>query len=123
MTASLLLTKLRAEGLQLRVAGEVLFVKPKASITFVQRQAIAESKPQLITLLSKEEVDWPVECIKSEQKYGHCAARLYPLIGKVVETPRGVGLLWQVFANRAGVLMDGNRKWLLFITPEDIKPR
>jgi hypothetical protein len=71
---------------------------------------------------------WPQACLDSERSYGHCAARLYPLLGKKVWTPQGIGKLWQAFSARAGVILDGqkieNARTLrvTFFDPRTIRP-
>ena len=56
---------------------------------------------------AREALAWPPECLASERKFGHRAARLYPLIGvhNGVRTPRGIGTLWQAFSSRCLVLL------------------
>lgn len=50
---------------------------------------------------------WPPECLKSESRFGHRTARLYPLIGvhNCVRTPQGVGTLHQAIGGEARVLL------------------
>jgi len=54
--------------------------------------------------------------------------RLYALLGREVECPKGRGILVQVFGTRAAVLVPGIRRKrskaeaLTFCAPEDIRP-
>lgn len=66
---------------------------------------------------ARDVAGWSSECLESEKKFGHRAARLYPLIshkqkadGRVtnqnaVRTPAGIGTLVQVFSDRCLVLL------------------
>lgn len=47
-------------------------------------------------------------------------ARLFPLLARKVRTPAGVGMLWQVFAEQSGVLLDEDARWIVryFLTTE-----
>lgn len=49
---------------------------------------------------------WPPECLWEEAKYGHKAARLYPLLNRRVDTPYGQGILLQALTAGAQVLLD-----------------
>lgn len=62
------------------------------------------------------------EMWNSQQRFGHKAARLYPLVGRRVRTEAGPGKLWQVLAGRAGVVLDNDPKKVTFVSVEDIKP-
>ncbi len=57
----------------------------------------------------------------SQQRFGHKAARLYPLVGRKVRTTEGPGKLWQVLARRAGVVLDNDPKSVTFVSVEDVK--
>lgn len=49
---------------------------------------------------------------------------LYSLLGRIVSTPLGRGELWQVFSERAGVVLDRQgpeKKKVFFFRPEEIK--
>lgn len=54
----------------------------------------------------KANYSWPPESLDSERRFGHPAARLYPIIGKQVRTQFGTGMLLQVFTDRAAVELD-----------------
>jgi hypothetical protein len=59
---------------------------------------------------------------RSQQRFGHKAARLYPLLGRKVRTEEGRGRLWQVLTGRAGVVLDNDPKKVTFVSVEDVKP-
>ncbi len=82
---------------------------------------------------------WTEECLDCEARFGHRAARLYPLIGLAngVATPHGPGTLLQVFEDsptRPGAMVmplrprafywdDGKKKAAaVFVAVEDVKP-
>ncbi len=62
------------------------------------------------------------EMLHSQQRFGHKAARLYPLVGQRVRTTEGSGKLWQVLAGRAGVMLDNDPKKVTFVSVDDVKP-
>lgn len=73
---------------------------------------------------------WPPECLASERKFGHRAARLYPLIshtqkadgrmtnGNAVRTPQGIGTLLQVIGGEARVLLLKTKPVLMYRNPD-----
>ncbi len=40
-----------------------------------------------------------------------------------VLTPRGSGVVWQVFEHRIAVVLDGEPDKVAFFTPEEVEPR
>ena len=62
------------------------------------------------------------EMWSSQQRFGHKAARLYPLVGRKVKIEEGRGRLWQVLSGRAGVVLDSDPKKITFVSVEDVKP-
>lgn len=50
---------------------------------------------------------WPEECLASERKFGHSAARLFPLIGVSggVMTPHGQGTLFNARSDGCQVVL------------------
>lgn len=62
------------------------------------------------------------EMWNSQQRFGHKAARLYPLLDRMVRTQEGPGRLWQVLGGRAGVVLDKDPKRVTFVSVEDVKP-
>lgn len=55
---------------------------------------------------------WPAECLASEEKFGHPAARLYPLIDVAggVMTPNGQGTLFNARSDGCQVVLTRGRK-------------
>lgn len=72
-------------------------------------------------LLRERERQWPPASLEAERRFGHYSARLYPLLGTQVRTPRGTGRLVQVFTDRASVLQDRADR-VSFFAPEEICP-
>jgi hypothetical protein len=62
------------------------------------------------------------EMWRSQQRFGHKTARLYPLVGRKVRTTEGPGKLWQVLAGRVGVVLDKDPKKVTFVSVDDVKP-
>lgn len=65
---------------------------------------------------------WPEKSLESERLFGHAAARLYPFIGRQVQTPLGSGVLWQAFTERAGVILDAEPGKVTFMPTAQILP-
>lgn len=63
---------------------------------------------------------WPAQCLESERKFGHRAARLYPLIGvhNGVRTPEGIGTLLQAMSGTAMVLLLKTKPVLMYRNPD-----
>ncbi len=124
--------ELRADGDRLRYAGpeetitEELLEKLKAHkaelLALLRRNRAATPKSQrLAATLDTQSSVWPQECLDAERRFGHRAARLYPLLNRRVQTSRGPGKLWQVMAGRAGVVLDEEPKKVLFVSLGEIK--
>lgn len=71
---------------------------------------------------------WPPASLEAERKFGHPAARLYPFLNQRVRTPKGTGVLLQVFGDRATVLLDTeltrpqHARRLSYFDPADVCP-
>lgn len=63
--------------------------------------------------------EWPPECMGSQNRFGQRHARLFPLLGRVVSTLSGPGVLVQVSANRATVELAGS---LIIVNPDEVLP-
>lgn len=79
-----------------------------------QRQASEAAKvPSVADIAAERERRiWPEECLASERKFGHRAARLYPLIGVAggVMTRHGQGTLFNVRSDGCQVVLTRGRK-------------
>jgi hypothetical protein len=84
-------------------------------------QHLRAHRTEVVNLLRQREQPWPPASLKAERRFGHYSARLYPLLGTQVRTPRGEGQLVQVFTDRTAVLLDGADR-VSFFAPEEICP-
>jgi hypothetical protein len=121
VTARELLATLRRSGIELTVHGGRLRVEaPRGAVTPELRRELREHKPELIAELSCL-TGWPPESLDAERSFGAPCARLYPFLGRTVETPAGPGRLLQVFSERAAVLLDGDERVSHFL-PAELRP-
>jgi hypothetical protein len=122
VTARELLASLRRSGIEVSVREDRLRVEaPRGAVTPEIRQRLADRKQELIELLSAP-VTWSPESIAAAASFGVPHARLYPFIGKAVDTPAGGGRLLQVFAERAAVLLDHDAERVVYFVPSEIRP-
>ena len=92
MRPDILLKRLHSLNVKLIPCGDELrFKAPKGALSPELVQELREHKADLLSML----------------RYGIPAARLYPYLGKAVKVPSGEGILWQVFADRVGVVIGG----------------
>jgi|SRR5215472_1440933 len=68
-------------------------------------------------------VSWPSASLDAERRFGQPHAKLYPFLNQKVRTPEGPGILLQVFADRATVLLDRDRDGASTqFYPDEIRP-
>ena len=65
---------------------------------------------------------WPDTSLDAVLRFGQPHARLFPFLGRKVRTPRGIGTLLVVFAERTEVLLDSRRDACDFFRPREIEP-
>lgn len=92
----------------------------------VARNQHQESRPAapasvIVESVSPQPGRWSKESLDCERRFDRPYAKLFPLIGGTVWTPLGVGILEQVFADRAAVTMPGSRK-MTFLSPDRVLP-
>jgi hypothetical protein len=58
----------------------------------------------------------------TQQPFGQPHAKLFPYIGRKVQTPGGPGTLLQVFAERVTVLLDSELSLCAFFQPGQVEP-
>jgi hypothetical protein len=81
----------------------------------------AEIAPKLqAPVAPADEADWPPESLDAERQWGQPHALLFPLIGKRVWTPMGIGVLLTAFAECCEVLPDGSEKTVR-VKPQDVR--
>jgi len=139
MSAQALLERLDRLGVELETNGDRLrYAGPNGAISSELIEDLKSYKTELLALLGEGKKDkpkghsssiyrataprWPVECLEAERRFGHPAARLYPLLDRKVETSQGPGRLWQVFSSLAGVVLESNPKRVEFVRPEEVAP-
>ncbi len=127
------LEELERSGATVTVIGANLCVSYRCQPSAIPavKAAIAVLKQHkseaLASLARKERVggpesqSWSPESLEAQRKFGEPSARLYPLIGLRVRTPRGTGKLLQVFVDRAAVLIDGENQ-VSSLAPVDVLP-
>jgi len=119
--------------------GRVLYRAPKGAVTEELREALLGHKSEILRLLrasfdlekvpprTPQDSTWPAGCLESQRRFGQLHARLFPLIKKKVQTPLGSGLLFNVLSLSgdaiAGVVLDGTRNKVTFITADEITPK
>lgn len=57
-----------------------------------------------------------------ERRFCNKAARLYSLLGKMVQTPWGIGQLRQVFTVQVGVVLEASPERVRFFEPDEVRP-
>lgn len=124
MNAMQILTELKSRGILLEPRGDRLRVDaPRGSLSDELRQALVEHKGEILAWLRGDDgVLWPQESRDCVRRFGHPHARLYPFLGRTVETSQGSGRLVQVFSDRAAVVLDGDPSHLTFLLPAEIRP-
>lgn len=65
---------------------------------------------------------WSATSLRVEDRFAQSHARLFPLIGRKVRTPAGLGTLVQVFAHRVTVLLDAELSRCAVFRPVEIEP-
>ena len=104
MNAAQLLVEFSERGIGIWPDGDVLRLKPKSKLDERLLEEVRTHKPELLSLLNGE---WSQESLDYAKRFQHPAARLYPLLGKVVQTSRGRGQLLQVLGRAAAVALEG----------------
>jgi TubC N-terminal docking domain len=120
MDAVELIHQLEARGAEMRILGDRLRVQPRSAVPEDLIEEIRKHKPEIMELLRSG--GWPTECLESERRFGQPHARLFPLLGRRVATPKGRGRLLQVFASRAAVRLEHAPDILTFLLPEEVRP-
>lgn len=88
------------------------------------KEALKESSggTSISSPAEKRDLGWPPESLEAERRFGPPHARLFPFIGRKVRTPRGIGTLIQVFAERVTVLLDSELNKCTFFRPCEVQP-
>lgn len=122
MTVQELLDTLRRSGVKVTVNGDRLRVAaPQGVVTPEIRRQLSERKPELIAELSRGP-SWPAESREAERRFGTPEARLYPFLGKEVDTAVGSGWLLQVFPERVAVILHSCADEVTYLLPAEVRP-
>ena len=65
---------------------------------------------------------WPEASKDAVHRFGKPCARLYPFLGREVQTPEGPGRLLQVFTERVTVVLDAEPSRASFFLPSEVRP-
>jgi hypothetical protein len=81
---------------------------PTGAVDAEIRAEIASHRRRILELIPQTSIRvfWPARCPESRYRFGQEHAVLFPLLEKTVLTPEGVGVLFQVFADRARVAIE-----------------
>lgn len=92
-------------------------IKALAFKVLAQSQAVPKGVP------GENVVGTPEAPCESERRFRQPHARLFPFIGRKVRTPAGPGILQQVFADRATVVLESElTKCTTVFHPSQIEP-
>jgi hypothetical protein len=118
MTAGELLSELRALNIELDVAGDRLRYRPASACPDDLLAELRMLKPELVELLK----DWPQVSLDYVERFQTPEARLYPFLGKSVQTPMGRGRLVQVIFPHAVVVLEETADRAVFLLWQEVKP-
>lgn len=91
--------------------GDLGVVVPPGLLKPEEVETLRAHKPDLLAFLRS----WPPECADYIQRFGRQEARLYPLINQRVSTlHNGVGVLVQITAEQAAVVLDATPRPVCF---------
>lgn len=117
MRAEELLAEIEALGVVVSAEHDHLRLRPKSRLTPELIELLRAHKTELLGLVELRQRPEPSREAVRRFRVPH--ARLYPLIGEPVTTPRGEGRLVEVFRDRAGVHLAGR---VLVFLPSEIRP-
>ena len=92
-------------------------IVPNGLLTPDLRKQLRQHKSEILAFLARQS-----EGEALERRFGHKAARLYPFLGKTVQTPEGGGRLCQVFAVQVGVVLEDSPERVTFFMPDEVRP-
>lgn len=120
MTAEELLAEVESLGVVVTLDHRDLVLRPKSRLTPQLVERLRTHKPELLDLLELR--TWPEASRDAVRRFGQSCARLYPFIGREVETPQGRGRLLQVLQERATVVLDVEPDRAKFFIPSEVRP-
>jgi hypothetical protein len=90
--------------------------------------SIRQAKPAILealqnrTATTSHEDAWPPASQDADRRFGQPHAKLFPFIGRKVQTPAGPGTLLQLFSKRVTVVLDSEMSKCSFFPPAEIQP-
>lgn len=119
--AEAILAELEALSIQVGTDGQVLdLVGPRGALTAELAEEIRSQKRDLLELVELQR--WPAESRDAVRRFGKPCARLYPFVGREIQTPDGPGRLLQVLAERVTVVLDAEPSRARFFLPSEVRP-
>lgn len=123
------LDELRRLGYEVGADGEdircryVGLGRPDANRVRPWLDVLKTGKAAALAMLRAEAADgWPPESLRCEARFGHRAARLYPFLGRPVQTSAGPARLIQVIEARCRVRLDAEPDRLVEVPAELVLP-
>ncbi len=108
---------------------EVEYPKDRRQELAPMLSILRTNRDEVVNLLRRREAQsqiadkWPADCAESAVKFGRPYARLFPLIGKKVRTPKGPGILEQVLGPRTvRVALDSNPRKMTTFEADEVLP-
>ncbi|HSL82534.1 MAG TPA: hypothetical protein VLF66_07130 [Thermoanaerobaculia bacterium] len=120
MRPSEILSELQARQVELVVVGDRLRFRPVTAVPEPLLEALRAHKAEVMDLVELQ--SWPEISRDAVLRFGKPCARLYPFLGREVETPRGRGRLLKVFAERVMVVLDTAPSQASFFLPSEVRP-
>ena len=132
MTVAYAIECLEAAGARLYLSDgriEVEYPRDRREELVPMLSILRMNRDKVVNLLRHREArsmmaaKWPMDCAESAIKFGRPYARLLPLIGKKVRTPKGPGILEQVLGPRTvRVALDNNPRRMTTFEADEIFP-
>lgn len=120
MNPNAILNELTERMVTIWPAEDRLCLRPAENVPPELVAEIRQHKGELLSILSLE--GWPPECQEAVRTFRHAHARLFPLLGKRVQTPRGPGQLIDAKRPHAGVVLDQDPGRATYFFWDEIKP-
>ena len=115
-----LLAEVEALGVVVTLDRQELVLRPKSRLTPELVEQLRAHRVELLEIVELR--GWPDASRDAVRSFGHPCARLYPFLGRTIQTPQGPGRLLQVFPERATVVLDREPKRARFFLPSELRP-
>lgn len=120
MTADEILSELQTRQVELAVVGDRLRFRPVSAVPEPLLEALRAHKAEVMDLVELR--SWPEASKDAVRRFRQPCARLYPFIGRTIQTPQGPGRLLQVFPERATVAFAATPGTVSFFLPSELRP-